>query len=39
MRKLTYENIGRETMQFYEKLTSDESIGRDTMQFLWEINL
>ena len=29
MRKLTYQNIGRETMQFYVKLTSNQSF----MQF------
>ena len=33
MRKLTYQNIGRETMQFYGKLTSNRSIGRETIQF------
>ena len=33
MRKLTYQNIGRETKQFYGKLPSNRSIGRETIQF------
>ena len=33
MRTLTYQNIGRETMQFYGKLTSIRSIGKETIYF------